>query len=35
MRNMVEGLPFAEGPSTAFGGPPPLQRQGRNIPESR
>ena len=29
MRSMVEGFLRQEGPSTAFGGPPPLQTQGR------
>ncbi len=35
MRSMVEGFCWhKEGPSTAFGGPPPLQMQGR-IKQSR
>ena len=29
MRSMVEGSCCPERPSTAFGGPPPLQMQGR------
>ena len=32
MRSMVEGrLDEQQGPSTAFGGPPPLQMQGRML----